>query len=105
MGQTMSNLSEKTLTRIKCELIRRGEGYAVEIPMMLIYTQGESKEDAYSMAKDAVENVFNRADVEVSVSDVEDDIFYITAINEKTFVDFIRKQSPTTVEVMNRRRN
>jgi len=97
--------SEKTFTRIKCELIRSGEGYAVEIPMMLIYTQGESKEDAYSMAKDSVENVFNKANVEVIISDVEDDIFYITSTNEKTFVDFIRKQAPTTVEVMNRRRN
>lgn len=45
--------------RIGGTLSKQGEFWAVEIPMLVIFTQGTSWADALDMAKDAVETVVN----------------------------------------------
>ncbi len=43
--------------KIEGKLIKSGKWWAVEIPLLLIYTQGKTKRHAYLMAADAVEAI------------------------------------------------
>ncbi|MBI3535520.1 MAG: helix-turn-helix transcriptional regulator [Deltaproteobacteria bacterium] len=63
--------------------------WCVEIPLLEIYTQGESKSDAYFMAKDAVETLVAKKGFKMICAPGKGNRFMLTANDPVTFVAFI----------------
>ena len=81
--------------RIKGKLTKSGNWWAVEIPLLLIYSQGKTKREAFEMAKDAVECLLDDS-TEVSVSDIGNNAFCISATNETALMSLALKQQRTS---------
>ena len=66
--------------------------WGVEIPSMGIYTQGKTKKDAYSMAKDAIETIINKDDFEVVIEPGQGLDFFVVPNNIGPILSLILKQ-------------
>jgi DNA-binding XRE family transcriptional regulator len=78
--------------KIEGKLIRSGKWWAVEIPLLLIYTQGKTKKDAYLMAADAVEAIVDEKSFKVKVSEGPDNTFSIGSSNDSVLMALALKQ-------------
>jgi predicted RNase H-like HicB family nuclease len=78
---------------IEGKLIRDGRWWAVEVPLLLIYTQGSSKANAYAMVKEAIELLVNMDGFEVSIEPSGNDTFLITANEIRYLIGFMLKQN------------
>lgn len=78
--------------KIEGKLIRSGKWWAVEIPLLLIYTQGKTKKDAYLMAADAVEAIVDEKSFKVKVSQGPDNTFSIGSSNDSVLMALALKQ-------------
>jgi DNA-binding XRE family transcriptional regulator len=78
--------------KIEGKLIRSGKWWAVEIPLLLIYTQGKTKKDAYLMAADAVEAIVDEKSFKVKVSEGPDNTFSIGSSNDSFLMALALKQ-------------
>jgi predicted RNase H-like HicB family nuclease len=78
--------------RVQGRLIKSGRWWAVEIPILHIYTQGRTRGDARDMAKDAVESLIERSGFKIVVYPSESNEFTIGSNNEQAFMAFILKQ-------------
>lgn len=77
---------------IEGTLIRKGAWWAVEIPLLKIYTQGRSRKDAYCMAKDAIESIIDEKSFTVSVTAGPADTFMVGSNNEVLLMALALKQ-------------
>lgn len=73
-------------------LHKQKSGWAVELPLLLIFTQGNSKKDAYAMAKDAVESLVEKVGFAVAVHPGEGNEFTLSATDDQALMAFILKQ-------------
>lgn len=55
------------MLRFTGRLVKSGRWWAVEVPLLGIFTQGRTKKDAYGMAADAIECLVNRKGFKVQV--------------------------------------
>ena len=78
--------------KIEGKLIRSGKWWAVEIPLLLIYTQGKTKKDAYLMAADAVEAIVDEKSFKVKVTEGPDNTFSIGSSNDSVLMALALKQ-------------
>ena len=78
--------------KIEGKLLKTGKFWAVEIPLLLIHTQGHSKKDALEMAKDAVEGVVNVEDFEAEVIEVNSETFIVGSENERALLAAVLRQ-------------
>jgi len=78
--------------KIEGRLIRSGKWWAVEIPLLLIYTQGKTKKEAYLMAADAVEALIAEKGFTVAVTEGHDNTFSIGASNDSLLMSLALKQ-------------
>jgi len=78
--------------KIEGKLVRSGKWWAVEIPLLLIYTQGKTKKDAYLMAADAVEAIVDEKSFKVKVSEGPDNTFSIGSSNDSFLMALALKQ-------------
>jgi DNA-binding XRE family transcriptional regulator len=76
--------------RIEGRLVKSGKWWAVEIPLLLIYTQGKSRKNALFMAKDAVESLLEKA--KVIVSEIGNNSFCVSCRNETALMSLALKQ-------------
>jgi predicted transcriptional regulator len=53
--------------RIEGNIKKSGRWWAVDIPMLLIYTQGRTKKEAYEMVEDAVEGLVDESGFKVDI--------------------------------------
>ena len=81
--------------KIEGRLIQSGKWWAVEIPLLLIYTQGRTKKDACAMAADAVEAVIDATGFKVTITDGPDNTFCIGSNNDSLLMAFALKQQRT----------
>ncbi len=84
--------SSRYYMKIEGKLIRSGKWWAVEIPLLLIYTQGKTKKDAYLMAADAVEAIVDEKSFKVKVSEGPDNTFSIGSSNDSVLMALALKQ-------------
>ncbi|MFH1263005.1 MAG: helix-turn-helix transcriptional regulator [Pseudomonadota bacterium] len=68
---------------------RRNPHWSVEIPLLEIYTQGRSRNDAYRMARDAVESLVNRKGFHVTVTPGKGNAFDVSANDFPIFLAFV----------------
>lgn len=78
--------------KIEGKLIRSGRLWAVEIPLLKIYTQGRSRKDACCMAKDAIESIVDEQGFTVSVTPGPGDTFMVGSSNETLLMALALKQ-------------
>lgn len=78
--------------KIEGKLIRSGKWWAVEIPLLLIYTQGKTKKEAYLMAADAVESIVDEKNFKVNVTEGSDNTFSIGSSNDSLLMALALKQ-------------
>ena len=69
-----------------------GKLWAVEIPLMLIHTQGSTRKDAIEMAADAVETIVSKSSFKARAHLVEENRFVIGANDEQALFATILKQ-------------
>ena len=83
--------------RIEGKLIRSGKWWAVEIPLLLVHTQGRTRKEALCMAKDAVECLFDqKTAAAVSVADCGNNTFFVSCSNETALMALALKQQRTS---------
>ena len=68
---------------------RKNRFWSVEIPLLEIYTQGKSREDAYRMVKDAVESLVNKKGFSVTVTPDKGNAFGVSSNDFATFLSFV----------------
>jgi hypothetical protein len=78
--------------KIEGKLIRSGSWWAVEIPLLKIFTQGRSRNAAYAMAKDAIELIIDEKSFTVSVTPGPGDTFMVGSNNEMLLMALALKQ-------------
>jgi len=78
--------------KIEGKLDRSGSWWAVEIPLLKIFTQGRSKKDAYCMAKDAIESIVDEKKFTVNVTPGPADTFMVGSNNEVLLMALALKQ-------------
>lgn len=78
--------------KIEGKLIKAGKWWAVEIPLLQIYTQGKSRKDAYCMAKDAIESIIDNPGFTVTVTEGPADTFMVGSSNDTLLMALALKQ-------------
>jgi len=78
--------------KIEGRLQKIGKFWAVEIPLLLIHTQGRSKKDALEMAEDAVETIIDRKGFRAKVSLVDDARFVVGTNDDQALFAMILRQ-------------
>ena len=78
--------------KIEGKLIRAGKWWAVEIPLLQIYTQGKSRKDAYFMAKDAIESIMDNPGFTVTVTERPADTFMVGSSDDTLLMALALKQ-------------
>ena len=73
-------------------LVKSGNYWAVEVPLMLIHTQGRSKREAYAMAKDAIEELVDKPGFQVEIIEDGHNEFVVRSNNDIATTAFILKQ-------------
>lgn len=81
--------------KIEGRLIRSGKWWAVEVPLLLVHTQGRTKKDAFAMAADAVEAIIDAKDFKVTVTEGPENTFSIGSNNDSLLMAFALKQQRT----------
>jgi predicted transcriptional regulator len=78
--------------KIEGKLVKSRRWWAVEIPLLLIHTQGKTKQEAYFMAKDAVESIVDERGFTVTVTEGPDSTFSISSNNDTVLMALALKQ-------------
>ena len=78
--------------KIEGKIEKSGKWWAVEVPLLLIFTQGRTKKSALLMIKEAIEELIDVKGFEVSIDNVQADTFSVAANNTKWLMAFILKQ-------------
>lgn len=78
--------------RIEGRLIKSGTWWAVEVPLLFIFTQAKTKAKAYEMAKDAIEYIVDEKGFEVTVYPGPDHAFSVGSNQEALLMAFVLKQ-------------
>ena len=82
--------------RIEGKLVKSGNWWAVEIPLLRIFSQGKTKKEAFFMAKDAVECLLDDTSIDVSVSDIGNNAFCVSATDESALMSLALRQQRTS---------
>lgn len=85
--------------KIEGKLVRSGKWWAVEIPLLKIYTQGKSRKDAYFMAKDAIESIIDEKGFTVSVTEGAADTFMVGSSNDTLLMALALKQQRSSLHL------
>ena len=82
--------------RVEGKLVKSGNWWAVEIPLLRIFSQGKTKKEAFFMAKDAVECLLDDTSIDVSVSDIGNHAFCVSASDESALMSLALRQQRTS---------
>jgi len=85
--------------KIEGKLIPAGKWWAVEIPLLKIFTQGKSRKDAYFMAKDAIEAIIDEESFTVSVTKGSADTFMVGSSNDTLLMALALKQQRSSMHM------
>jgi predicted RNase H-like HicB family nuclease/DNA-binding XRE family transcriptional regulator len=78
--------------RLEGRIIKSGKFWAVEVPLLMLFTQGRTRKEAFEMAKDAVEGMVDRKAFEASAVPADDDRFMIGSNDEKLLLATVLRQ-------------
>jgi hypothetical protein len=78
--------------RFEGRLLKQGKWWAIEVPMLGVFTQGRSKREAYEMIKDAVELLADTPGFRVDVYPGVGRHFEVGAPDERTLVALLLRR-------------
>ncbi|MCF7975860.1 MAG: helix-turn-helix domain-containing protein [Phycisphaerae bacterium] len=79
--------------KIEGRIVKSGKWWAAEVPMLLTYTQGQTKKKAYAMIKDAIECLVDEPGFSIEVSPGnEKGTICIASSDDRTLMAFALKQ-------------
>ncbi len=78
--------------RIEGRIKKSDKWWAVEVPLLSVFTQGRTKKDAYNMVIDAIESLVDKKGFRVDVQPSEDNTFSVGANDEGILIAFALKQ-------------
>lgn len=78
--------------RFEGRLLKQGKWWAIEVPMLGVFTQGRSKREAYEMIKDAVELLADTRGFRVDVYPGVGRHFEVGARDERTLVALLLRR-------------
>jgi predicted RNase H-like HicB family nuclease/DNA-binding XRE family transcriptional regulator len=78
--------------KIEGRITKSGEWWAAEVPLLLIFTQGRTKKEAYAMTKEAIEDLIDVKGFEVVVVPDESNTFRIGSNNDGLLMAFALRQ-------------
>lgn len=85
--------------KIEGRLIKAGRYWAVEIPLLLINTQGRNRKDALEMAEDAVETIVEKSGFKATATSVSEDRFVVGANDQQSLFAVILKQQRAAMQL------
>jgi len=78
--------------RIEGNIQKSGRWWAVEVPLLLVYTQGKTKKEAFKMAKSAVEELVDVKGFKIDVEESDKNVFSIGANDDSMLMAFALQQ-------------
>ena len=78
--------------KIEGKLHKVGRFWAVEIPLLLIYTQGRTKKKSLEMAEDAVEELIEEKGFKAKAAETNNNTFNIGSNNDSLLMALALKQ-------------
>ena len=78
--------------KIEGKIKKSGKWWAVEVPLLLVVTQGKTKKIAIHMIKEAIEELIDVKEFEVCIDNVQADTFSVATNNTRRLMAFILKQ-------------
>ncbi len=78
--------------KIEGQIKKTKKWWAVEVPLLLVFSQGRTKKEALSMIKEAVKDLVDVKGFKVSVCDVEEDTFSLRSNDINRLMSFVLKQ-------------
>ena len=71
---------------------KKNRYWGVEIPILHIHTQGKTRKEALSMAKDAIESLLEKKEFRVRIHIGENNSFTVDSDNPTAFIAFMLKR-------------
>lgn len=78
--------------RFEGKIVKSGEFWHVEVPILGVMSQGETREEAYLMIADAIESLVNKAGFKVDVYPGGGESFEVGAQDQATLHAFLLKR-------------
>lgn len=78
--------------KIEGKIQKSGNWWAVEVPLLLIFTQGKTRKEALKMAESAIEELIDLKDFKASTSLSHDEYFTVSSNNDAILMAFALKQ-------------
>lgn len=77
--------------RLEGRISRQGKYWAVDVPIIGVYTQGRTKKEAFVMVADAIESVVNKEGFKIKVFPGREDYFEIGADDQRSLIAYLLK--------------
>ncbi len=78
--------------RFEGRVFKSGRYWAIEVPILSVVTQGQTKNEAFEMIADAIEVLVNKPPFEVGVFPGEGEYFEVGASDEATLTAFLLRR-------------
>ena len=81
--------------RFEGRVFKSGQYWAIEVPILSVVTQGQTKKEAFEMITDAIEVLVNKPAFEVRVFPGKGEYFEVGASDEATLTAFLLRRERT----------
>ena len=81
--------------RFEGRVFKSGQYWAIEVPILSVVTQGQTKKEAFEMIADAIEFLVNKPAFEVRVFPGKGEYFEVGASDEATLTAFLLRRERT----------
>lgn len=81
--------------RFEGRVFKSGRYWAIEVPILSVVTQGQTKKEAFEMIADAIEVLVNKPAFEVRVFPGKGEYFEVGASDEATLTAFLLRRERT----------
>jgi len=78
--------------RFAGRVFKSGRYWAIEVPMLTVFSQGRTKKEAFEMISDAIETLVNKPDFKIHLFPGKGDYFEIGASDESALTAFLLKR-------------
>lgn len=78
--------------RFAGRVFKEGRFWAIEVPILGIVTQGQTKKEAYEMIADAIESLVDKPEFKIAVFAMKGDYFEIGAADQGTLIAFLLRR-------------
>ena len=78
--------------RFEGQVVKDGRFWAIEVPILFVWTQGRTKKEAYEMIADAIESLVDKRGFKIKVFPDRSERFELAANDTATLVAFLLRR-------------